>query len=72
MVGQKPGESVATSSLKVAARAASKLAERELIIQALERTRWNRKRAAHDLQIGSRSLLHKIKQIGPLNGNSQG
>jgi two-component system, NtrC family, response regulator AtoC len=72
MVGQKPGESVASSSLKVAARAASKLAERELIIQALERTRWNRKRAAHDLQISYKSLLHKIKQIGPLNGDRQG
>ena len=72
MVSQKPGEIVAGSSLKVAARAASKLAERELIIQALERTRWNRKRAAHDLQISYKSLLHKIKQIGPLNGDRQG
>jgi DNA-binding NtrC family response regulator len=72
MVGQKPSEIVAGSSLKVAARAASKHAERELIIQALERTRWNRKRAAHDLQISYKSLLHKIKQIGPLNGDRQG
>ncbi|HEY4979489.1 MAG TPA: sigma 54-interacting transcriptional regulator [Candidatus Acidoferrum sp.] len=72
IVNQKPGDSVGASSLKVASRAASKLAERELIIQALERTRWNRKRAAHDLQISYKSLLHKIKQIGPLNGERQG
>lgn len=52
------------SSLKTAARAASKRAERELILQALERTHWNRKRAARDLQVSYKSLLHKIKQIG--------
>jgi two-component system response regulator AtoC len=49
--------------LKVAARAASREAERELILQALERTHWNRKRAAHDLQISYKSLLYKLKQI---------
>jgi two-component system response regulator AtoC len=52
------------SSLKVAARAASRRTERELILQALERTHWNRKRAAQDLQISYKSLLYKIKQIG--------
>jgi two-component system response regulator AtoC len=51
-------------SLKVAARAASRQAERDLISQALERTRWNRKRAARDLQISYKSLLYKIKQTG--------
>jgi two-component system response regulator AtoC len=51
-------------SLKVAARVASRRAERELILQALERTHWNRKRAARDLQISYKSLLYKIKQIG--------
>jgi two-component system, NtrC family, response regulator AtoC len=55
---------VQVSSLKQAARAASKKAERELILLALERTRWNRKRAARDLQISYKSLLYKIKQIG--------
>jgi two-component system response regulator AtoC len=53
-----------SSSLKVAARAASRQAERDLISQALERTRWNRKRAARDLQISYKSLLCKIKQTG--------
>lgn len=50
-------------SLKAAARAASREAERELILKALERTRWNRKRAAQDLQISYKSLLYKLKQI---------
>jgi two-component system, NtrC family, response regulator AtoC len=51
-------------SLKAAARAASREAERELILEALNRTRWNRKRAAQELQISYKSLLHKLKQIG--------
>jgi DNA-binding NtrC family response regulator len=51
------------SSLKVAARAASRRTERELILKALERTHWNRKRAAQELQISYKSLLYKIKQI---------
>jgi two-component system, NtrC family, response regulator AtoC len=51
-------------SLKAAARAASREAERELILRALERTHWNRKRAARELQISYKSLLYKLKQIG--------
>jgi len=51
-------------SLKVAAKAASREAERDLILQALARTRWNRKRAAQELQISYKSLLYKLKQIG--------
>jgi two-component system response regulator AtoC len=57
-------ESSHVSSLKVAARAASRRTERALILQALERTHWNRKRAARELQISYKSLLYKIKQIG--------
>jgi two-component system response regulator AtoC len=53
-----------TDSLKAASRAASREAERELILKALERTRWNRKRAAQELQISYKSLLYKLKQIG--------
>ena len=52
------------SSLKVASRAASRHAERELIQNALERTHWNRKRAAQDLQISYKWLLYKIKETG--------
>jgi len=51
-------------SLKDAARAASRDAERELILRALTRTRWNRRRAAQDLQISYKALLYKLKQIG--------
>lgn len=50
--------------LKVAARAASRRAERDLIAKALERTHWNRKRAAQELQISYKSLLYKIRQTG--------
>jgi DNA-binding NtrC family response regulator len=52
-------------SLKEAARAASRQAERELILKALARTRWNRKRAAMELRISYKALLYKLKQIEP-------
>jgi DNA-binding NtrC family response regulator len=51
-------------SLKQAARVASRQAERELILKVLSRTRWNRKRAAQELQISYKALLYKLKQIG--------
>ncbi len=51
-------------SLKEAGRAASHQAERELILKVLTRTRWNRKRAAQDLQISYKALLYKLKQFG--------
>ena len=54
---------ITSPSLKAASRAASRQAERELILQALEKTRWNRKRAAEALQISYKSLLFKLKQI---------
>jgi two-component system, NtrC family, response regulator AtoC len=52
------------SSLKAAARAASRHAERELISRALTRTHWNRKKAAGELQISYKALLYKLKQLG--------
>ena len=51
-------------SLKDAARAASREAEKELILKVLTRTRWNRRRAAQELQISYKALLYKLKQIG--------
>jgi DNA-binding NtrC family response regulator len=51
-------------SLKDAAKAASREAEREIILQALTRTRWNRRRAAQELKISYKALLYKLKQIG--------
>jgi|SRR5438105_548175 len=51
-------------SLKQVARAASREAEKELILKVLTRTRWNRRRAAQELQISYKALLYKLKQIG--------
>jgi two-component system response regulator AtoC len=51
-------------SLKAAAKAASHQAEKELILKVLTRTRWNRRRAAEELQISYKALLYKLKQIG--------
>jgi DNA-binding NtrC family response regulator len=51
-------------SLKAASRAASQEAEKELILQVLTRTRWNRRRAAEQLKISYKALLYKLKQIG--------
>jgi two-component system response regulator AtoC len=51
-------------SLKQASRAASQQAEKELILKVLNRTRWNRRRAAQELQISYKALLYKLKQIG--------
>ncbi len=59
--GAHPNEK---TSLKEAARAASREAERELILKVLTRTRWNRRRAAQELQISYKALLYKLKQIG--------
>jgi len=58
------GSSNGTVSLKQAARAASREAEKELILKVLTRTRWNRRRAAEELQISYKALLYKLKQIG--------
>lgn len=67
----KPAIVAQGASLKVAARAASKQAERELIMQALEHTHWNRKRAARELQISYKSLLYKIKQMEAFQGDRE-
>lgn len=59
-----PKDEPKSFSLKAAAKTASRKAERDLIAKALERTHWNRKRAARELQISYKSLLYKIKQTG--------
>ena len=51
-------------SLREAARAASREAEREIILRTLARMRWNRRRAAQELKISYKALLYKLKQIG--------
>jgi two-component system, NtrC family, response regulator AtoC len=57
------GDAPRYASLKAVAREASRLAERDLILKALEKTHWNRKQAAKQLQISYKALLYKIKQM---------
>ncbi len=51
-------------SLKVINREAIKKAESEVILKALQMTNWNRKKAAHKLNISYKALLYKIKETG--------
>jgi DNA-binding NtrC family response regulator len=51
-------------SLKHIARRAAHAAERDVILQVLEQTQWNRVRAAKLLEISYRALLYKIKDLG--------
>jgi two-component system, NtrC family, response regulator AtoC len=62
-VEKKSAEATKNESLKVVAKEASRVAERELILRALERTHWNRKQAARELQVSYKALLYKIKQM---------
>jgi len=57
------GAGAAAISLKAVSRAASYEAEKELILKALARSRWNRRRAAEELQISYKALLYKLKRI---------
>jgi two-component system response regulator AtoC len=51
-------------SLKEVTQRVVEKTEKRLIQDALNRTNWNRKKAARDLQISYRSLLYKIKEYG--------
>lgn len=64
LLQKSPSPNGKRMSLKAAAKAASHEAEKELILRALTRTRWNRRRAAEELQISYKALLYKLKQIG--------
>jgi DNA-binding NtrC family response regulator len=57
-------------SLREQVRAVSMQLESEIILRALERNRWNRRRAAQVLQISYRSLLYKMKKCD-LRGNGE-
>lgn len=46
-------------------------AEREVILSALDATRWNRKQAAALLKIDYKALLYKMKKLG-IDGSKQG
>ena len=49
---------------------ASRHTERAMILIQLERTHWNRKRTARELQISYKALLYKLKQLG-LDGSDR-
>jgi two-component system response regulator AtoC len=51
-------------SLKDASRIASLAAEKELILEALEKTNWNRKKAAALLDVSYKTFRNKIKELG--------
>jgi two-component system response regulator AtoC len=48
--------------LKRQVKQASRKIESQIILQVLERNRWNRRRSAENLQISYRSLLYKMKE----------
>ncbi|HYO57164.1 sigma-54 dependent transcriptional regulator [Archangium sp.] len=51
-------------SLKDIGKRAAMLAEREAILAMLQRTAWNKRRAASKLRISFKALLDKIKECG--------
>ncbi len=57
---QEPGES--RPGLRSLVRVVRDRTEKDLIVSALEHTRWNRKLAAQKLNISYRSLLYKIEE----------
>jgi Nif-specific regulatory protein len=50
------------SSLKKVHQEAALKAESEMILEALEMTNWNRKKAANILNVSYKTLLHRIKE----------
>ncbi len=62
-------------NLKELGKKAAKMAEKEVIQNVLQETRWNRKEAAKILHVSYKALLYKIKryllneQKGPMNRN---
>jgi two-component system, NtrC family, response regulator AtoC len=71
VIAKAPGNgNVPGRSLKDASREASRHAERAMILSQLERTHWNRKRTARELQISYKALLYKLKQLG-LDGSDR-
>jgi transcriptional regulator with PAS, ATPase and Fis domain len=59
---EKPQGHVEAGGLKKLVRGLKDEAESSVIAGVLEETGWNRKAAAHDLQISYKALLYKIKQ----------
>ncbi|KFE66702.1 sigma-54-dependent transcriptional regulator [Hyalangium minutum] len=59
-----PSMPVAEMSLKDIGKRAAMLAEREAILAMLQRTAWNKRKAAGKLRISYKALLYKIKECG--------
>jgi two-component system response regulator AtoC len=59
-----PSMRVGEMSLKDIGKRAAMLAEREAILAMLQRTAWNKRKAASKLRISYKALLYKIKECG--------
>jgi two-component system response regulator AtoC len=59
-----PSMPVGEMSLKDIGKRAAMLAEREAILAMLQRTAWNKRKAASKLRISYKALLYKIKECG--------
>jgi two-component system response regulator AtoC len=57
-------------SLKDIGKRAAMVAEREAILAMLQRTGWNKRRAAIKLKISYKALLYKIKDTGIVDPRS--
>lgn len=55
------GNSPQAASLRERVREATKQIESEIILEALEQHRWNRRRTAEALRISYRLLMYKMK-----------
>jgi len=59
-----PSMPLGEMSLKDIGKRAAMLAEREAILAMLQRTAWNKRKAAGKLRISYKALLYKIKECG--------
>ncbi|MDY7230763.1 sigma-54-dependent transcriptional regulator [Hyalangium rubrum] len=59
-----PSVPLGEMSLKDIGKRAAMLAEREAILAMLQRTAWNKRKAAGKLRISYKALLYKIKECG--------
>ncbi len=65
-----PRVSQSEMSLKDIGKRAAVLAEREAILAMLQRTAWNKRKAASKLKISYKALLYKIKESGIIDPRS--
>jgi two-component system, NtrC family, response regulator AtoC len=65
-----PHDSEEGIDLQAVARTAAKRAERVAIEQALDRFRWNRRKAAEYLKVSYKTLLNKMKECGISDANA--